>query len=151
MKLYATITSDRASKGQGGNKKIEILLQVDPKRRLEVGRLVMTEQDELYEIYYYPITTNVGVGGRTLLYSSAWPDGIKGNARDSILKGGKYLTCTWCGKNPPESKLSEYCSEKCRYEATGKRTKGEKQKGKQAHDPRTCENSVPCVDCENLK
>ena len=33
MKLYATITSERASKGQGGNKEIEIILQSGHKSR----------------------------------------------------------------------------------------------------------------------
>lgn len=32
MKLYATVTSERASKSQGGNKKIEIKLQRDRNR-----------------------------------------------------------------------------------------------------------------------
>lgn len=42
MKLYATTTSERATKGQGGNKSIEIMLQVrDDERKTDdyVGRV----------------------------------------------------------------------------------------------------------------
>lgn len=34
MKLYATTTSERASKGQGGNEKLEIEIQVGSQRKL---------------------------------------------------------------------------------------------------------------------
>lgn len=34
MKLYATITSERASKGQGGNKFLNITIQRDAKKRI---------------------------------------------------------------------------------------------------------------------
>lgn len=54
-KLYATATSEKASKGQGGQKQLEILLQVDPKLRTEVGRIVMKAEDSGYTIKYYPI------------------------------------------------------------------------------------------------
>lgn len=55
MKLYATITSERASKGQGGNKQVEILLQVDPKLRIQTGRIIMKVEEDGYTIKYYPI------------------------------------------------------------------------------------------------
>ena len=42
MKLYSTITSERASKGQGGNKYIEIvLLQEINGKRVNVGKVEM--------------------------------------------------------------------------------------------------------------
>ena len=56
MKLYATITSERATKGQGGNKQLEILMQVDAKLRAEVGRVIMKAEDDGYTIKYYPIS-----------------------------------------------------------------------------------------------
>lgn len=55
MKLYATVSSERASKGQGGSKKLEVLLQIDPKQRIQVGRIVMISEDDGYTIKYYPI------------------------------------------------------------------------------------------------
>lgn len=55
MKLYATIESDRATKGQGGNKQLDILLQIDPKLRVEAGRIVMKAEEDGYTIKYYPI------------------------------------------------------------------------------------------------
>lgn len=74
MKLYATVSSERATKGQGGHKKVEILLQVDPKLRKEIGRLVMTCEEDVYTVYYYPINANCEEqdvnSGRVLLYKT---------------------------------------------------------------------------------
>lgn len=42
MKLYATTTSERASKGQGGNKFIVIDLKIDPILRLSIGRIELS-------------------------------------------------------------------------------------------------------------
>jgi len=51
MKLYSTITSERASKGQGGNKYIEIvLLQEINGKRVNVGNVVM-EQGKVHFLY----------------------------------------------------------------------------------------------------
>lgn len=59
MKLYATTISERASKGQGGNKKVIINLKIDPKKRKEIGNLVMTYDDiDGYQVIYYPINEN---------------------------------------------------------------------------------------------
>ena len=41
MKLYATVSSERATKGQGGNKKLTISLLHDNKKREEVLRLIV--------------------------------------------------------------------------------------------------------------
>ncbi len=74
MKLYATVTSERASKGQGGNKQITINLQIDPVKRKEVGNLVMRCEGDHYTIYYYPISDNCTEqelhSGRVLLYQT---------------------------------------------------------------------------------
>lgn len=74
MKLYATVTSERASKGQGGNREVVINLKIDPKKRMEVGKLVMRCEDDTYTIYYYPINQNCTdqelKEGRLLLYQS---------------------------------------------------------------------------------
>ena len=74
MKLYATTTSERASKGQGGNKRIEINLRIDSIKRMEIGNLVMTQEDDKYTVYYYPINDNCREqainSGRVLLYET---------------------------------------------------------------------------------
>jgi hypothetical protein len=69
MKLYANTTSERASKGQGGNREIVIELTIDEKERKMIGRVVMRyEEDAGYTVYYYPITETTGKGGRILLH-----------------------------------------------------------------------------------
>jgi len=74
MKLYATVTSERASKGQGGNKRVEITLLIHPIERKEIGRLIMKCEDDVYTVYYYPINTNCEEqelnSGRMLLYET---------------------------------------------------------------------------------
>ena len=75
MKLYAKTTSERASKGQGGNKKLEINLTIDDKLRKEIGNLIMTYDNiEGYSVYYYPINSNCVEqklnSGRVLLYKT---------------------------------------------------------------------------------
>lgn len=58
MNLYATTTSERASKGQGGNKELVVNLKIDPERRMEIGNIVMKHEDGIYTVYYYPINEN---------------------------------------------------------------------------------------------
>lgn len=75
MKLYATTTSERASKGQGGNKQLTVNLKIDPEKRMEIGNVVMKyDKDDGYEVYYYPINENCTDqelnGGRVLLYKT---------------------------------------------------------------------------------
>lgn len=44
MKLYATVTSERASKGQGGNNFLDIVLQVgDAKTPHTIGMITLTQ------------------------------------------------------------------------------------------------------------
>lgn len=84
MNLYAKVSSERASKGQGGHHKVVIDLLIDPVKRKEIGRVVMTHEDDLYTIYYYPINENCVEqkinSGRVLLY------------QEKILKGKKQKT-----------------------------------------------------------
>ena len=37
-----------------------------------------------------------------------------------IIAENKYVTCIWCGINAPEGQYAQYCSEKCRNQATNK-------------------------------
>lgn len=45
MKLYATVTSERASKGQGGNRKLEISIK-GKDREIELVHLVVFPENE---------------------------------------------------------------------------------------------------------
>jgi len=67
MKLYATTTSERASKGQGGNNKIVVNIKIDGEKRMEIGNLVLTCTSfpgnktlpkDFFELTYYPINEN---------------------------------------------------------------------------------------------
>src|SRR5260221_12211558 len=90
MKLYATVTSERASKGQGGNKYLTIKLQAGDDRARIIEMTFCKDTLDSGRVGYHLYDEN----GDTLKF---WE-----------LKGGK-------------------------------------------HDPRTCENSVPCVDCELIE
>lgn len=74
MRLYAKTTSDRATKGQGGNKKIVINLTIDPVERMEVGNVVMEHNEGVYTVIYYPINANCTDqkvnSGRVVLYET---------------------------------------------------------------------------------
>ena len=60
MKLYATTTSERATKGQGGNKFIDISLSVgSAKDSKPIARIVLASEGE-----YYRLTTRVGADER---------------------------------------------------------------------------------------
>ncbi len=54
MKLYATTTSERASKGQGGNKYLEIAIQVEledgTRDHFTTMRLEKNENNGLYQL-----------------------------------------------------------------------------------------------------
>ncbi len=52
MKLYATVTSERASKGQGGNKQVDIELMVgDAKNPKQIARLVLKNNDTEFLLF----------------------------------------------------------------------------------------------------
>ena len=54
MKLYATITSERATKGQGGNQFINIdLLIGDAKNPIDAGRVSMKTTGDVFWIDYF--------------------------------------------------------------------------------------------------
>ncbi len=42
--------------------------------------------------------------------------------RKHVNKKPEYLCCIWCGRDlPKEENYAKYCTEKCRYEASGKK------------------------------
>ena len=100
MKLYATIQSERALKGQGGNEYLEILIRNEERRPfLAVLVQATTPQNARVVITDYD--------------------------NERILLDGNYnLQLPAIQLDAP--KLRKHL----------------------IHDPRTCENSVPCFDCE---
>lgn len=93
MKLYATVTSERASKGQGGNDYLTIVVR-------------NKEQQCIGHIKFYPT----------------------GSCKISILKeiDTSLDKPLWIG------------------------TDDDIKTKKEVHNPRTCEDSVPCFDCEAI-
>jgi hypothetical protein len=55
MKLYATTTSERASKGQGGNNELVISLmwENEYKERYEVAQVIFTNTKDGYNISFF--------------------------------------------------------------------------------------------------
>ena len=97
MKLYAKTTSERASKGQGGNNEIVINLTIDPILRKEIGNVVMKYDDlEGYTVYYYPINTNCTDqklnSGRVLLYQEQKGEKQKGECAYNSVDGAYCTT-----------------------------------------------------------
>lgn len=50
MKLYATVTSERASKGQGGNKQLNIAIYIDDRENPHFRMFITRRDDESTDI-----------------------------------------------------------------------------------------------------
>lgn len=95
MKLYATVTSERASKGQGGNNELVINITVGNKSRREIANIVLRtsggsltgDSDDQYALEYYPV--NRDKGGRVVLDTGSLE--VKGNKQ-------KVEKCRWTNK-----------------------------------------------------
>ena len=61
MKLYATTTSERASKGQGGNKYLEIAIQVGDNRE-ELAKIKVIPEVQEYDGVEY-LSYNMYING----------------------------------------------------------------------------------------
>ena len=110
MKLYATTTSERATKGQGGNW-LDIEIMGDNK--MVIARIKITS--------YCPYEYNMDIFPVVYPY----PDKrMSSSCLKLDVKGHGYIL---------KRKITK-----------------DEEKGKK-HDPRTCENSVPCFDCEALE
>ena len=99
MKLYGKITSERASKGQGGNEYLEIELKVQD-RENAIGKILLD---------YHADSEEKSIEMDEWVLS--W-QGCRMVDPNIIAQGHVY------------------------------------PKGEKPHDPRTCENSIPCIDCE---
>lgn len=123
MKLYATITSDRASKGQGGNKELVINITVGNISRREIANIVLRtnggslgyDEKNMYALEYYPVNRNKG--GRIVL--------DKGDIEESGLKKCNNHV-GWCAEH------------QTRHDTKGKRQKGECAICKQPTDGISC-------------
>lgn len=68
MKLYATTTSERASKGQGGNEYIYIdLLVGDLKNQINAGRISLTHDETWFYLQYHETLESDGISLKTIL------------------------------------------------------------------------------------
>lgn len=65
MKLYATTTSERASKGQGGNRYLDIQLTVSSER-VSAGRVIVEPSGTGYKVFYIPPAGMTKADGVTL-------------------------------------------------------------------------------------
>lgn len=65
MKLYATVTSERATKGQGGNDSLDIRLSVS-NDRIEAGRIIVEPSGTGYKVYFIPPAGITKADGVTL-------------------------------------------------------------------------------------
>lgn len=67
MKLYATTTSERASKGQGGNKRLEITVQGGEYRDILARFEVKNNEENAKKYGQLPYTVNIVDGERLFL------------------------------------------------------------------------------------
>ncbi len=130
MKLYAQVTSERASKGQGGNEFLEVELTTgNAKHKLGKIELKYIELNgsmnthDLVEVRYFPPKLE----GYKVLTTLEMPH-----------KQGATDKCYICKRD--DVGLTE--------NDNGKLTCDDCWGKKSRHDPRICENSVPCLDCE---
>lgn len=136
MKLYATTTSERASKGQGGNNELVINITVGNTTRREIANIVLRTSggslqgtdSNMYALEYYPV--NRDKGGRIVLdIGELEPKGISGicNFNACQNKAFKYGVCK---KHLPleigEHKCVMFYNGAC--DTCGKK-KGKQQKG----------------------
>ena len=109
MKIYATIISERASKGQGGNKKLEIVLTIEDenKKKKYFGKITLTRNKDFYWLGFIDRNTNC----LNLDYYNL--DKLKGKKRKSD-GGDKSLKCG-CVVNYTGSPSIIYCHEHNRH------------------------------------
>lgn len=109
MKLYATTTSERASKGQGGNKYLAIIISGENNVPLwkVLVRHSQTEDAPYYDLQVDNVTRKFD-GYKSVIAERSLPK-TKGNKQ----KGEKY--CTSCGF--VEAQDGEYCT-KCGIKMT---------------------------------
>lgn len=92
MKLYATVTSERATKGQGGNDYLDIRLSVS-NDRIEAGRIIVEPSGTGYKVYFIPPAGITKADGVTLSEITAEYIEIK---KKGEKQKGEYTYLTSC-------------------------------------------------------
>ena len=92
MELYITATSERATKGQGGNKEIVIDLNFG---KVTFGRVSLRHNngDNKNTAYFYPITAVTGKGGRILLHEEELKDKKQKTVKEHKHDKSCYMNC----------------------------------------------------------
>ncbi len=93
MKLYATTTSERASKGQGGNEFLEIKLTVS-KDEVSAGRIIVEAIGLGARVYYIPPAGATKADG--VLLSTLTPEYIRMKTKGERQKGERNHKCNYC-------------------------------------------------------
>lgn len=90
MKLYATTTSERASKGQGGNDRMYIDVNVG---EIANALQIRINRSPTLKGYILSMTMKTGVGKKTIeeVYYHCYEEETKGNKLKTVLK-----TCADC-------------------------------------------------------
>jgi len=92
MKLYATTTSERASKGQGGNKRLDTII-TDANRNEIVKILIQINEDDTIALQYWDNTTS---RGNKHCFTSNPIMTSKGNKQKGEYKSGDICNFNAC-------------------------------------------------------
>ena len=114
MKLYATVSSERATKGQGGNTQIVINLRVGSKSRREIANIVLKAEGDRFTLEYFEVEgTTRPMKKRRILLDSGLLE-TKGKKQKGDNTGKHY--CTNCGYvEAQEGKNCTNCGVKMSY------------------------------------
>lgn len=102
MRLYATTTSERASKGQGGNKDILTVMTAEiDGERMEIASISAVVTEYGYNFQY------------------SLPDGTRGEHKIRSKGNKQKGECKECGQSNfcPDCKKCVYCSKACKNTA----------------------------------
>lgn len=110
MKLYATTTSERASKGQGGNDFIQVLIQDENRNNIAQLNVFNDKEKAQYLTTFVPLNCQefrtldngqvLAIETKTKRYSTAWDSG-KGEKKKGerhIHDLDNYGKCCDCGE-----------------------------------------------------
>lgn len=129
MKLYANVQSERASKGQGGNKFVRTDYYIgDAKSPERVACVILTQED-----------------GRVLMEATIIDTGQKFAAEFKTKMPGYYeFDCPHCGRE--KTWTGERCSSD---DCPSRETKGEKEKGERCKHGVVSDHHSHCAICLN--
>ncbi len=126
MKLYATTTSERASKGQGGNE----FLNIEVKG--EGGAVLLS-------LTFEPTPEGVKMSGYSEHYHGIGPDGVKRRSERFLSEEWtRPHRCMGCHKSVAEILACDECGKEIE--------KGERQKGECNHACITSHNNIETCD-----